>query len=133
MNHVRILTSAGAILAGLAVATSPALAAPIGDGTSNTIQVAVTSATLDQAHHRAIVTAPRPGGLTPGRHFGTVEVVKEHMKWTFSDILVESLSGSPSALSLNFTKVELVPSGGGGCRPGVDACLIEQDGILPPA
>ena len=40
------------------------------------------------------------------------------------------IDGTSSALSLNFTKVELL--GHGGCTPGVDTCLIESDGLLPP-
>ncbi len=114
MNPLRIpslrraTTASAAILAGLAAAASPALAAPIGDGTSNTVQVAVASATLDQAHHRVIVTGPKTAGLTPGRHFATAEIVTPSTAWVFSDVLVESLTGQASALSLNFTKVELV-------------------------
>src|SRR4051812_37594406 len=58
----------------------PALAS-VADGTSNTLQVAVAAAPIDQAHHR--------------------------LSYTFENVMVESLSGTSSGLSLNFTKVEL--------------------------
>ncbi len=136
MNRIplRSLTAAVAVaLAGLVGTSSPVLAAPIGDGTSNTIQVAVTSATLDAAHHRVVVTTATPGGLTAGRHFATAQVVTPHSSFVFENVMVESLTGTSTALSLNFTKVEFVPSDGGACRPGVGACLIEEDGTYPPA
>ena len=119
-------------LVGLMAATGPASAAASADGTSNTIQLAVTSAVLDQAHHRAIVTAPAAGGLA-GRHLALVEVVTPQLKYVFSDVLVESLVGTPTgSLSLNYTKVEFKASGGATCMPGVDACLMESDGIWLP-
>ena len=119
-------------LVGLMAATGPASAAASADGTSNTIQLAVTSAVLDQAHHRVIVTAPAAGGLA-GRHLALVEVVTPQLKYVFTDVMVESLAGTPSeSLSLNFTKVEYKVSAGATCMPGADACLIEGDGIWLP-
>jgi hypothetical protein len=119
-------------LVGLMAATGPAFAAASADGTSNTIQLAVTSAVLDQAHHRMIVTAPAAGGVA-GRHLALVEVVTPQLKYVFSDVMVESLAGTSSeSLSLNYTKIEFKASGGATCMPGVDACLIEGDGIWLP-
>ena len=79
MNHTHITslrraaTGAAVVLTGMAAATTPALAATT-DGTSNTIQIAATSVTLDQAHNRVVVTAPSAGGLTPGMHLDRVQI-----------------------------------------------------------
>ena len=115
-------------LAGVCMAAAPALAS-ITDGTSNTIQVA--AATIDQAHHRVLIIGPEPtGGLTPGQHIRTVQLVGQRFGYTFENVMVESVTGTPSALSLNFTKVEF--STHDSCIPGVDTCLIESDGLYPP-
>ncbi len=117
---------------GLMAATGPASAAANADGTSNTIQLAVTSAVVDQAHHRVIVTAPAAGGLA-GRHLALVEVVTPQLKYVFTDVMVESLAGTRSeSVSLGYTKIEFKASGGATCMPGVDACLMEGDGIWLP-
>ncbi len=119
-------------LVGLMAATGAASAAASTDGMSNTIQLAVTSAVLDQAHHRVIVTAPAAGRLA-GRHLALVEVVTPQLKYVFTDVMVESLAGTASeSLSLNYTKTEFKASGGATCMPGVDACLMEGDGIWLP-
>lgn len=136
--HINSLRRAviGAVLALalLAAAASPA-AALSKDGTSNTVELTVTSAVLDQAHHRVIVTAPTTGGLTVGRHLATVEVVKPQLRYTFQDVMVESIASTSTtlSLSLNFTKINIdFTAGGRACTPGVDACLMENDGIWLP-
>src|SRR3954451_24462795 len=123
--HLRLATLGAALT--LAGAT-PALAAPVSDGTSNTIQVA--EVTVDQAHHRVLVGAAG-AKLTPGQHLRNLQLVTPSLKWVFSDILVESLTGTSTGLSLNFTKVEFVGAHGP-CTAGADACLIESDGTYPP-
>src|SRR5215217_1736278 len=91
-------------LAGVYVGASPAVAS-ISDGTSNTIQVA--EATIDQAHHRVVIVGSESAArLTPGQHIRTVQLVRQGLSYTFENVMVESLTGRPSALSLNFTKVE---------------------------
>ena len=136
--HINSLRRAviGAVLslALLAAAASPAAAQPK-DGTSNTIELTVTSAVLDQAHHRVIVTAPATGGLTVGRHLATVVLMKPQLRWTFQDVMVESIASTAttSSLSLNFTTINIdFTAGGRTCTPGVDACLMENDGIWLP-
>ncbi len=120
-------------LVGLMVAISPASAAASTDGTSNTIKVAVTSVTLDQAHNRVVVTAPAPGGLTPGMRLALVEVVTPRLALTLTNTLVSGLvSGHSSSLWLNYTTIEMIPAPEP-CRSGMDACLMETDGISLPA
>jgi hypothetical protein len=47
--------------------------------------------------------------------------------------MVESVVGkSAESLSLNFTRVEVVAHPHG-CAPGMDTCLIEEDGTYPQA
>jgi hypothetical protein len=53
---VRAATGAAVLLGGMGAATAPAIAAPISDGTSNTIQFAVASATP------RVAAAPVGGG-----------------------------------------------------------------------
>ena len=118
-------------LAGLTVAISPASAAASTDGTSNTIQLAVTSVAIDQAHRRVIVTAPGAVVLA-GRHIALVEVVTPQLTYTLQNTMVSGLvGGSSQSLSLNFTTIEF-KAGGASCMPGVDACLMEDDGIWLP-
>src|SRR5215475_7527657 len=69
----RAAIGVGVALAGMGVAAIPASAASQ-DGTSNTIQFSVASATLDQAHHRVIVTSPSPSGLAAGQHLAMAEI-----------------------------------------------------------
>lgn len=136
--HINSLRRAviGAVLALalLAAVASPA-AALSKDGTSNTIELSVTSAVLDQAHHRVIVTAPTNGGLTVGSHLATVVIVKPQVRWTFQDVMVESIASTSttSSFSLNFGEIIVdFTAGGRTCTPGVDACLMENDGIWLP-
>jgi hypothetical protein len=98
----RPATGAAVVLAALAAAT-PALAAPIGDGTSNTIQVA--SASLDQAHHRVVITGA-PAGMTPGRHFARATIVTPQLSYVFTDVMIESVVGTTTSLSLNYSKMD---------------------------
>jgi len=116
---------------GLMAATGPAFAAASTDGTSNTIQFAVTSAVLDQTHQRVVVTAPAASGLM-GRHLALVEVVTPRLSLELENTMVSALVGKPESVSLNYTKVQ-EKSTVAGCTPGVDACLIEDDGIWFPA
>jgi hypothetical protein len=98
-----------AILAGAIALVAPAAAANAAtDGTSNTVIFAESITRLDEAHHVAVVKAPQGDGLRVGRHFDTLTVRTPQFKWTFSDILVSSLSGTRESLSLNFTKVEFM-------------------------
>ena len=124
-------------LCGLMLAISPASAAASTDGTSNTIQFAIASAALDQAHHRVVITAPTEGGLVAGRHLGTAEVVTPKLTYILQNTMVSGFAGTPSeSLSLNFTQVNIhstADAAGPACSPGVDACLIEEDGTYPPA
>jgi hypothetical protein len=48
-------------------------------------------------------------------------------------VLVSSYAGTSSALTLNFTKINIDAFGRAPCTTGVDACLIEEDGTYPPA
>lgn len=121
-------------LVGLTAAIGPASAVASTDGTSNTIQLAVTSAVLDQAHHRMIVTAPGAGGLA-GRYLARVEVVTPRLTYTLNNTMISGLVGGSSessSLSLNFTKIEMVV-GPQPCQSGMDACLMGTDGISFPA
>jgi hypothetical protein len=116
---------------GLMAATGAAFAAASTDGTSNTIQFAVTSAVLDQAHHRVVV-APAPGDLA-GRHLALVDVVTPQLTITLQNTMVSGLVGkSPESLSLNYTTIEAKTLGVAACTSGVDGCLIEDDGIWLP-
>src|SRR6478609_7251998 len=127
---VRASIGVAMALAGVSAGAAPALAS-VTDGTSNTIQVAVASATIDQAHHRVVITGAEPGArLTAGQHLRAVQLVSQRFSYTFENVMVESLTGTSPALSLNFTKVEA--SSRAGCLPDVDACLIETDGTYPP-
>jgi hypothetical protein len=130
----RAAAGAAIALAGLCAGVSPALAAPVSDGTSNTIQLAVSAPAIDQAHHRVVVTAPGAAAvLRPGKHLDDVQLVRASIKYTFQDVMVESLTGpTASQLSLNFTKVEFKNTMLG-CTAAADACLIEQEGLYPPA
>jgi hypothetical protein len=138
MSHTHITSlrratiGAALMLAGLAAATTPALAAPTTDGTSNTIMVAVTSVRLDQAHNRVVVTAPAPGRLSPERRLDSVQVVTPQLTYVLTNTMVSGLTGPSSTLSLNFTKVEIV-NAPEPCRSGMDACLMEEDGTYPLA
>jgi hypothetical protein len=117
-------------LVGLGAVASPALAAPGNDGTSNTIQFSVTSAVLDQAHHRVIVTAPATGGLVAGSHLPSAQVVTPRLTITLSDVLVSSAAaGTSSTLGLNFTTIDTQYFGRAPCMSGVGACLMEEEGI----
>src|SRR4051812_24328386 len=127
----RASIAVAAALAGVCIGAAPAVAS-ITDGTSNTLQVAVAPTTIDQAHHRVVIVSPEPAGLlTAGQRIRTVQLVRQRLRYTFENVMVESVTGASSALSLNFTKVEY--STQGGCTPGVDTCLIESDGVYPPA
>jgi len=118
-NLRRLLVVGAALVVALALAASaahaqalaagasasPASAALSTDGTSNTIQFFALSVVVDQAHHRAIVNAPAADGLKPGMRFATVRVITPQLKYTFTDVMVESIAAADS-ISLNFTKVE---------------------------
>lgn len=136
--HINSLRHAviGAVLAFALVAAAAGPAAALSkDGTSNTIELTVTSAVLDQAHQRVIVTVPTAGDLTVGRHLATVGVVKPQVRWTLQDVMVESIASTSttSSLALNFTNINIdFTAGGRTCTPGVDACLMENDGIWMP-
>lgn len=119
-------------LVGLMAVTGPAFAAASTDGTSNTIQFAVTSAVLDQAHHRVIVTGPAAGGLA-GRHLALVEVVTPRLTYTLNNTMISGLvGGSSESLSLNYTTIDIKAFGPAPCMTGADACLMETDGIWLP-
>jgi hypothetical protein len=129
----RAAIGVGVALAGMGIAAIPASAASQ-DGTSNTIQFSVASATLDQAHHRVVITSPRPGGLAVGRHLATAEIVTPQYDAILENTLISGFAGSSSALSLNYVKIGSInyafdrPP----CTSGADVCLIESDGIYPP-
>ena len=94
-------------LAGLSFAISPAAAASGNDGTSNTIQFSLSSATIDQAHHRVLLTAPAGSDLAPGRHIATVEVMTPRLTIILENVLVSSLMETPSSLALNYTAINV--------------------------
>jgi type 1 fimbria pilin len=126
LRSTRRATIAAALaLAGLAPATTPAFAAGT-DGTSNTIQMAVTSVAVDQAHHRVVVGTHAQNQLVPGMHLGTVEIVTaQHLTINLENCMISGDSGT--GITLNFTKITYdVP-------PHPDVRLIETDGLLPPA
>ncbi len=101
-------TGAAAVLAALIAATSPALASQVADGTSNTLVFGVTSATLDQQHHRLIVTAPAPAPLPAGKRLASAEIVTPRLTIVLTDILIENMGETSSSLALNFTNVTYV-------------------------
>jgi hypothetical protein len=129
----RAAIGVGIALAGMGIAAIPASAASQ-DGTSNTIQFSVASATLDQAHHRVIVTSPTPSGLAAGRHLATAEIVTPQYDLELENTLISGFAGTSSALSLNYAKIEYINYAFGRptCTTGADVCLIESDGIYPP-
>jgi hypothetical protein len=101
----RTATVAAAVLAGLIAATSPALAAPIADGTSNTLQVGLTSATLDQAQHRLIVANPGSSAL----NYTKITYVGGSL--TAADlILYNGHAGLGSAVIFNVPDVTVIPN-----------------------
>jgi hypothetical protein len=123
---------AAVALAGLTAAIGPASAVASTDGTSNTTQLAVTSAVLDQAYHRVVVTAPAAGDLA-GRHLAAVEVVTPRLTYTLNNTMVSGLVGaSPESVSISFAEIKVDASGSAACVSGVDACLMESDGIWLP-
>ena len=126
----RAVTVVAVTLAGLTGVATPVLAAPISDGTSNTIQFAVTSVTLDKVHHRVIVTGPAQNRLEPGAHLVTTEIITPVATYTLTNTMVSGDTGT--GLALNFTQINVndVPMP---CRAAADACLIESDGSYPPA
>jgi|tagenome__1003787_1003787.scaffolds.fasta_scaffold20226540_1 hypothetical protein len=127
----RMSITVATALAGVCIGAAPALAS-ITDGTSNTIQVAVAATTIDQASHRVVIVGWESAArLTPGQRIRSVQLVNQRLSYTFENVMVESVTGTSSTLSLNFTKVEF--SANRGCFPGVDTCLIESDGSYPPA
>jgi len=90
--------------AGASPSTTVALST---DGTSNTIQFFAGSVAVDQAHHRALVTAPAVNGVTPGMRFGVVRVVTSEARYAFTDVMVESVVGTTTSITLNFTKINV--------------------------
>jgi hypothetical protein len=121
----------GAVLA-LALGSAPAVAS-VGDGTSNTILVA--EATVDQAHHRVLVRGPGVAAqLAPGTQLRTAGLLSGGFAYTFENVMVESVTGTANALSLNFTKITYVTHVAfqGGCARTTDTCLMESDGIFWP-
>jgi len=128
----RTLLGLAIALVGLSAASSQALAASGTDGTSNTIQFDIASAVLDQTNHRVLVTASAPGGLVAGRHLAGAEVVTAHYTILLENVLVSSVAGKSPSLSLNYAAVGAYTSGRALCMSGMDACLIEEDGIYPP-
>ena len=100
-------TGGAAVIAGMVAATTPALAAAT-DGTSNTIQVAATSVTIDQAHNRVVVTAPSPGGLTPGMHLDRVQISTPRQTLILENTMISGyvVGPSSSAVTLTFCKIE---------------------------
>ena len=94
-------------LVGLTAAIGPASAAASTDGTSNTIQLAVSSAVLDQAHHRLIVAAPAAPDLA-GKHFATVEVVTPRLTYVLNNTMISGLvGGSSESLSLSYAEIRI--------------------------
>ena len=119
-------------VAGLTAAIGPASAAASTDGTSNTIQLGVTSAVLDQAHHRVAVTAPAAGELA-GKHLAAVEVVTPRLTYVLNNTMVSGFVGASSeSVSISFAEIKFDAFGPAPCMPGVDACLMEPDGIWLP-
>jgi hypothetical protein len=87
---------AGLVAVGALAASGPAVAAPITDGTSNTLQLAVTSATLDQAHHRVLATSAAPLQLRPGTHLASLEINAPDGRLVLTDVMIESITGTDS-------------------------------------
>lgn len=149
INHARRLvrratTGAAVVLVGLIAATSPALASSIADGTSNTLGFAVASAALDQARHRVVVMRTAPGALSPGQRLAGAELVTPRLTVILTDVLVESVAGTPDSFTLNFTAIDITDAattnqaGSGICAfpdvcargadPSGDAALILYNG-----
>jgi len=102
------------------------VAALITDGNSQPVRLTVTSAALDRAHHRVLVSAPR-GSLAPGRRVASAEISSHRFAGVLRDVSVERVAGSPSALALRYAGVDTAyRSFGARCQPDVDVCLVEQ-------
>jgi hypothetical protein len=128
----RSAIGAAAALAVVVAATGPASAAAGNDGTSNTIEFTVASTALDQVHHRVLVAGPAGDGLAAGSRVATAEVETPRYTIILNDALVSSLVGTSSSLALNYTTIKYKAFGRAPCVSGVDACLIEDDGIWLP-
>jgi hypothetical protein len=84
------------VAAGVLTAAAPAFAAPITDGTSNTLELSVTSATLDQAHHRVLAISRNQTDLTGGIRLASVQPDAPHMTLLLTDVTIESITGTSS-------------------------------------
>jgi hypothetical protein len=132
----RTILGAAIALAGATGVVAPAGASTGIDGTSNTLMVAAGAVRLDVARHQVVVSAPATGPFAAGRRLDTVEVHTPRATFILSDILVSSLAGGDhrsEALSLNFTKVEFMDYTDDSCMGAARACLIEEEGLYPPA
>jgi hypothetical protein len=101
----RAVTVAAVALVGLIGGATPVLAAPIGDGTSNTVQFAVTSVALDQAHHRLLVSGLAQSGLVPGMHLATAEIITPVAMYTLNNTMVSGYTSN--GLALNYTQITI--------------------------
>lgn len=124
----RAVIAAALTLGAVAGGATPALAAPLGDGTSNTIQLAVTSVTPDPAHHRVQVGGPAQNRLLTGMRLGTVEIITPVERYLLENCMISSYD-SGTRLSLNFTQIGINEAP----TSPPDALLIESDGTYPPA
>jgi hypothetical protein len=104
---------AGLVAVGALAAAGPAPAAPITDGTSNTLQLGVTSATLDQAHHRVLATSVAPVQLRPGTHLASLQLDTPDGRLFLTDVMIESIAGTDSpapSTQLNVKYTLFLPS-----------------------
>jgi hypothetical protein len=129
MNTTALRRSLAAAALVVAATSAPASAA-IQDGTSNTVMVSEVQ--LDQAHHRTLVRAA-PGALTPGQRFASLEVDTPRLAYILNNTMISGYAAPSGYYALNFTKVEVVSAPPGPCTLGTSTCLIEEDGLLPPA
>jgi hypothetical protein len=126
----RILAAAAVLVSAAAFTAAAPAGAAIQDGTSNTVMVSEVQ--LDQAHHRVMVRAA-PGALTPGRRFASLEVSTPQLSYVLNNTMISGYVAASDHYALNFTEIRLSAAAGDPCTLGASACLIEYDGLLPPA
>ncbi len=96
LRRAPISAVAALVAAGALAAAGPASAAPATDGTSNTVQFAVTSATLDQLQHRVLAITPTRPDLPAGTHLASLQLNGPHMSFILTDVMIESVTATNS-------------------------------------